>query len=86
MYSFKGRKLDFNQYSVKFICAKPPVAPPLTTPPPPALAALLDEYKDVFSETLDQQPTPQEINHAVQLQGSLPKAHVMKPGIDRGIG
>ncbi|KAJ9078400.1 hypothetical protein DSO57_1007114 [Entomophthora muscae] len=30
--------------------------------------------KDVFSETLEQLAPPQEIQHAVQLQGLLPKA------------
>ncbi|KAJ9061417.1 hypothetical protein DSO57_1020908 [Entomophthora muscae] len=48
------KKLTFNQCSVEVICSKPTVAPPLTTTPPPALAALLKEYKDVFSETFNQ--------------------------------
>ncbi|KAJ9081973.1 hypothetical protein DSO57_1009194 [Entomophthora muscae] len=58
-------ELDFNQCSVKVICAELPTTIHLTTPPPPALAALLKEYKDVFSETLDQLPPSQEIQHAV---------------------
>ncbi|KAJ9088008.1 hypothetical protein DSO57_1027373 [Entomophthora muscae] len=69
----RGR-LDFNQCSVKVIRAEPSAVPPLSTSPPPALAALLKEYKDVFSETLEQLPPSQEIQHAVQLQGLLPKA------------
>ncbi|KAJ9076011.1 hypothetical protein DSO57_1030213 [Entomophthora muscae] len=40
--------------SVEAICSETTAAPPLTTTPPPALAALLKEYKDTFSETLDQ--------------------------------
>ncbi|KAJ9054576.1 hypothetical protein DSO57_1012856 [Entomophthora muscae] len=53
-----SQKLDFNQCSVKVICTEPSAVPPLTSSLPPALAALLEEYKDVFSETLEQLPPP----------------------------
>ncbi|KAJ9085809.1 hypothetical protein DSO57_1010359 [Entomophthora muscae] len=72
-YKLKG-ELYFNQCSVKVICTELPAALLLTTPPPPALAALFKEYKEIFSETLDQLPPPQKIQHILQLQGLLPKA------------
>ena len=41
---------------------------------PPELQALLEEFTDVFRETLESLPPARSVQHQVQLQGSLPKA------------
>lgn len=74
-YNLKGRKLDFNQCLGEVICSEPVSYSILNKTPSPVLQELLKEFEDVFSKTLGQLTPAPEIQHTVQLQGLLPKAH-----------